>query len=226
MALAVTRRRGWGGVVSATRDPGRALALAVPGKACALGWPLRICLDGFQGYVQAFRRALREPLRTGRVGRPRLIPWPDLGLGQGVQQYVRRRVVGVERRILPGGQALVEGLRRTSPGRGVLNTASIERLHAPFRSGRCCWVRRGRALARTAAAVEAGMDLVGCVYHFCTWHASLRLPLAGGSSRRWEPRTPAMAAGWTDHRWTGLELLSFTAPPPPYAPPKRRGRRP
>lgn len=226
MAIAVTSRLWMGGVVSATRDSGMALALAVQVKACALCRPLLICFDGFPGYVRAFRRAFREPLRTGRVGRPRLIPWSDLALGQVVKQYVRRRVAGIEQRILQGGKALVEGLLHASQGGGVLNTAYIERLNATFRASLSCLVRRGRALARTAATVEAGMYGVGCVYNFCTWHKSLRLSLAGGSSRRWEPRTPAMAAGLTDHRWTVLELLSFKVPPPPYEPPKRRGRRP
>jgi hypothetical protein len=36
--------------------------------------------------------------------------------------------------------------------------------------------------------------------------------------------TPAMAAGITDHRWTVEEVLTFHVPPPPWSPPKRRGR--
>jgi hypothetical protein len=31
--------------------------------------------------------------------------------------------------------------------------------------------------------------------------------------RRYEPRTPAMAAGLTDHMWTIKELLWIVAPP-------------
>ena len=33
-----------------------------------------------------------------------------------------------------------------------------------------------------------------------------------GSPRRWQPRTPAMAAGLTDHVWTTDELLSYRVP--------------
>ena len=33
-----------------------------------------------------------------------------------------------------------------------------------------------------------------------------------GSPRRWQPRTPAMAAGVTDHVWTTEELLSYRFP--------------
>lgn len=39
----------------------------------------------------------------------------------------------------------------------------------------------------------------------------------------WIARTPAQAAGLTDHRWSLYELLTFPAPPPPVT---RRGRRP
>ena len=35
-----------------------------------------------------------------------------------------------------------------------------------------------------------------------------------GSPRRWQPRTPAMAAGLTDHVWTTDELLSYRVPAP------------
>ena len=44
--------------------------------------------------------------------------------------------------------------------------------------------------------------------------------------RRWLRRTPAIAAGLTDHRWSVKELLSFRVPPPFWQPPKRRGRQP
>jgi hypothetical protein len=36
----------------------------------------------------------------------------------------------------------------------------------------------------------------------------LRLEVVGDPSRRWLPRTPAMAAGLTDHTWTAKELLT------------------
>ena len=61
------------------------------------------------------------------------------------------------------------------------------------------------------------------VYHnFVLPHASLRLPLAEavathgkGSAKMWHPRTPAMAAGLTDHVWTLKEVLMFRVPPWP-----------
>jgi hypothetical protein len=36
-----------------------------------------------------------------------------------------------------------------------------------------------------------------------------------GSAKCWRPRTPAMAAGLTDHVWTLREVLLFWVPPWP-----------
>ena len=109
----------------------------------------------------------------------------------------------------------------------MINTAYIERLNATFRSRLAGLVRRGRSLVRQTATLQAGVYLVGTVYNFCTYHQSLRVPLLIGRSgrRHWIPRTPAMAAGLIDHRWTVHELLTYHVPPPPWTPPKRRGRR-
>jgi hypothetical protein len=61
-------------------------------------------------------------------------------------------------------------------------------------------------------------------YNFCLAHASLRqwlpppdLPHGSSAAKRWQPRTPAMAAGLTDHVWTLREVLLFRVPPWPQA---------
>ncbi|MBI4579673.1 MAG: hypothetical protein HY718_08230 [Planctomycetes bacterium] len=59
----------------------------------------------------------------------------------------------------------------------------------------------------------AGMYLVGMVYNVCRWHDSLRVAHPDGP-RRWQERTPAMAAGLTDHRWSMAELLWWHPPTP------------
>jgi hypothetical protein len=122
----------------------------------------------------------------------------------------------------------VQALLQRTKGGGTINTAYIERLaqRATFRSRIAALVRRGRALARQTTTLQRSMYLVGTVYNFCTHHRSLRvaIPLPGGR-RHWVPRTPAIAAGITDHRWTVEELLLFRVPLPRWAPPKRRGKR-
>ncbi len=110
-----------------------------------------------------------------------------------------------------------------------INTAYIERLNATFRASLAVLVRRGRAIAHKQVMLTAGMNLVGCAYNFCWHHESLRLAAAYGSERKWLHRTPAMAAGLTDHcgpRRVGVEVLNYQVPLPAWAAPKRRGRPP
>jgi hypothetical protein len=69
------------------------------------------------------------------------------------------------------------------------------------------------------------MWLVGTTYNFCWVHESLRLRAIGGR-HKWQQRTPAMAAGLTDHVWTVDELLRYRVPPVDSASPPQRARPP
>jgi hypothetical protein len=132
----------------------------------------------------------------------------------------------IERRVVQGCLTQIEQLRQaTQGGPGVINTAYIERLNATFRL-RLSWLtRRTRTLAQQPETLQAGMYVVGCFYNLCDFHHSLRLRLSVGRlGYQWVQRTPAMAAGLSDHRWTVDELLKYRVPPPRWLPPKRRGR--
>ena len=225
MALAMmVRPRLWlAGEVSERRDMALIRGLIARVRRCALPRPLLFCTDGLCSYVRALRETFRDPVRGGAPGRPRLCPWRNLCIAQVVKRYAQRYVVEVERRIVDGTPARVETLRRRSQGHGVINTASIERLNATFRERLASLTRRGRALARHTVTLRHGMYLIGTIYNFCTPHASLRYadPAVRGAGGR---RTPAMAAGITDHCWTVQELLSFHVPPSRWTPLKQRGR--
>ena len=145
-----------------------------------------------------------------------------------VKRYTQRRVVEVERRVVHGAEAAVAATLCVTQGAAtaVINTAYIERLNATFRGALSPLARRGRAIARGVETLTAGMYLVGCAYNFCWFHDSLRVAAGAGERRKWLERTPAMAAGLTDHRWTMREWLSQPIPLPTWVPPKRRGRPP
>jgi len=221
LAMMVSTRLWLAGEVSEQRDMTLIRRLIERVRACALHRPLLLCTDGLCSYIRAIRETFRDPVQTGTRGRPRLRSWRNVCIAQVVKRYTQRRVVDVERRIVEGTPARVETLRRRSQGDGVINTASIERLNATFRERLASLTRRGRALARHTLTLQHGMYLIGTLYNFCTPHESLR---AAGPATG-VVRTPAMAAGITDHCWTVRELLSFHVPPPPWTPPKQRGRR-
>ena len=223
LAMMVSTRLWLAGEVSEHRDMALIRSLIERVRRCALPRPLLFCTDGLCSYVRAIRETFRDPVHAGAQGRPRLRPWHNLCIAQVVKRYAQRCVVDVERRIVDGTPARVEALRRRSQGDGVINTAYIERLNATFRERLASLTRRGRALARRTLTLRHGMYLIGTIYNFCTPHDSLRYadPAVRGAG---VVRTPAMAAGITDHCWTVQELLSFHVPPPRWTPPKRRGR--
>ncbi len=226
LALAVPARLWLGGAIRPHRDLGLITGLVQQVRACARRLDLLVCVDGLASYVTAFLRVFRTPVYTGCRGRPRLVLTAGFLLGQVVKQYAKRRVVRVKPRVVQGtAGAIVAVLEATGSGHGI-HTAYIERLNATFRGALAPLVRRGRALAHKVETLTAGMYLVGCAYNFCWTHGSLRVPAPGGCGRKWQERTPAMAAGLTDHAWTMHELLGYQVPLPAWVPPKRRGRPP
>ena len=225
MAMAVPSRLWLGGAISPHRDGPLIRRLVERVRACARRLDLLVCVDGLSSYLTAFRRAFRVPVRTGRPGRPRLVLAEGFLLGQVVKQYAQRRVTGVRQRVVEGTAAAITAALAATKSGTAINTAYIERLNATFRSRLAPLGRRGRAIARTEAMLSAGMWLVGCAYNFCWYHDSLRQD-ALVPGRRWVERTPAMAAGLTDHQWTLRELLDYRVPLPAWVAPKRRGRPP
>jgi hypothetical protein len=226
LALAVPSRLWLGGVISRQRDLPLITRLVQRVLACAVTRAILVCVDGLASYVTAFPRVFRQPIRTGRRGRPRLVLPAGFQLAQVVKHAAKRHVVGVTRRVVHGTLAGIEAVLTATATGTVINTAYIERLNATFRAHLAPLTRRGRAIARTEAALTAGMWLVGTAYNFCSPHDSLRRRAPPGAPRKWHERTPAMAADLTDHCWTLDELLRFQIPLPRWVPPKRRGRPP
>ena len=226
LALAAPTRLWLGGAISPQRDRALITALVQQVRACARRLDLLVCVDGLSSYVTAFRRVFRDPVYTGRRGRPRLVLAAGFQLGQVVKQYAQRRVVSVRQRVVEGtATGIATVLAVTNTGQGI-HTAYIERFNATMRSALAPLVRRGRAIAHKIETLQAGMYLVGGAYNFWWPHGSLRQVAPAGSERKWHERTPAMAAGLTDHPWSLQELLRYQVPPPAWAATKRRGRPP
>jgi hypothetical protein len=132
-------------------------------------------------------------------------------LAQVVKSRQGRRLAEITRRVVVGTEDAVTRVSAATRGGTAINTAYIERLNATFRAHLAPLTRRGRGIAHGTALVESGMWLVGCAYNFCWTHESLRLRAIGG--RKWQERTPAMAAGLADHAWTMDALLRYPVPP-------------
>lgn len=200
MAIAVGSRLWLGAVCRFQRDKHLARQIIT----CVYNWgkhlPLVISFDGWNAYPKACRALFREPRYTGKAGAPRLIPWSSLILVQ-VVKHTRNAAGGITRWVLQGSCTLFLRLIEQTQGRGTINTAYIERLFATFRGRLAFCVRRSRHPARLLETVNQGIYLVGCLYNFCDLHRSLG------------QRTPAMAAGLTDHQWSVEEFLWYRLAP-------------
>lgn len=214
-AMEVRSRLWLGGVLSAHRDKGLIKGLLTRVGACGPVEGILLVTDGLASYASQAMRVFREPIRTGRVGRPRLVLAAGVMIARVKKRYRRKRVVGVVREVIHGGQAevisRVIGTQRSMVA--LINTAYIERLNATFRERLAPLGRKTRAGAHKRRTLEDGMWLVGSCYNFVWAHRSL-----GGG------RTPAVAAGLTDHRWSMEELVGYPVVPPQL--PKWRGRKP
>jgi transposase-like protein len=208
MAMAVPCRLWLGGAVSPVRNMDLIQKLVNLVRLAWLpGTALLICVDGLSSYVTAFWVAFREKVMTGKPGRPPYRLPDGIWLAQVIKSYSGRRLSDVVRRVLWGSAEQVTGqLEKTKTGRQI-NTSYVERLNATFRACLAGLTRRGRRLVKDEEVLEKGMYLVGCTYNFCKTHRSLRVQQERGN--KWLQRTPAMAAGWTDHAWSIRELLSF-----------------
>ena len=99
---------------------------------------------------------------------------------------------------------------------GRLNTAFVERVNLTVRRSVAGLARRTWATAQEVPQLLAHLEWWRGYYHFVRPHAALRVALAqpmvrGGrrQPQRYRQRTPAMAAGLTNHRWTVRELLAL-----------------
>ncbi len=197
-AMSVFSRLFLWGAVAPARDTTLIMQVVQQVRAAAhMGSPMLWAVDGFAAWTKAILTVFREPVRTGKRGRPPLVVWADLHIVQVVKQYTGRHLSGVQRRVVYGCHRCAERvMQATQVGLGVINTAYIERLNATFRAWLPALTRRSRTPAREVAHLEAAMFWMGAVYNFCRVHATLT-------------GTPAMAADLTDHVWSVADLVRY-----------------
>ncbi len=197
-AMSVFARLFVWGAVAPHRDTRLITQVVQQVRAAAQGGrPILWAVDGFAAWTRAILTVFRDPLRTGKRGRPRLVGWPDLHIVQVIKRRTGHRLTAVERRLAHGCLRCAEAIMQaTQVGLGVINTAYIERLNATFRTWLPALTRRTRTPARQMAHLEAAMFWMGAVYNFCRVHTTLN-------------GTPAMAADLTDHVWSVDELLRY-----------------
>ena len=164
--------------------------------------------DGWGGIDEAMIEVYGQvPDYNGR-GRPptKKRPLPGWQYLQMVKQRDNGRVIGTELRVIYGDQTEVLALLGKS-------TAYIERTHLTMRHFNSRLARKTLAYSKELDMYHASASWEDLCYNLIRPLKTLRLELSNDPKRRWAPRTPAMAAGLTNHVWTVKELLLSVFPP-------------
>jgi IS1 family transposase len=175
--------------------------------------------DGFTCYLAALIAAFHVVTtfaRTGKRGRPRkplCAPHPDLVYGQLVKQKKQGKLLTLSTRVVLGAERLTQlGL--------TISTALVERVNLTLRQALAPLARKTSSFCKNRERMQQRVVFFQAFYNVTRPHMSLRTPLSmpertrhGAMRPRWRERTPAMAAGLTDHVWTFRELLTVKFEP-------------
>jgi hypothetical protein len=203
--------------LSHDRSEEEATAFLAEFKAKTDGRPPLFTSDKLPAYVQAlianYSTPEPPPIKRGR-GRPRTKPRrvldPELCYGQVDKHREKGRVVEVRRRIIFGSSEVITEIL----GDQQINTSYVERDNLTSRQSNGRLVRKTLSHSKKKHYLRRHLDLEDAVFNFVRPHQSLREALPQPiKDRKWQPRTPAMAAGLTDHIWTLEELLAYRLPP-------------
>jgi IS1 family transposase len=180
-------------------------------KGRLAGTPALITTDEWSSYPEAIREVFgREvvPQRTGKPGRPRK-PHKVMPEGLNYATVCKRRegsrVAGVITKVVMGALAAVLALLGVGK---KISTSYIERQNATDRHRNARKGRKTYRFSKDLTMHESMTHFTMYSYNFCWPVRTLRVQTG---PRRYQKRTPAMAAGLTDHVWTLQQWLAFPA---------------
>ena len=163
--------------------------------------PPAIASDGNDSYPEAMLETWGKiPEYTGR-GRPstRKKPQPEWKCLQVTKHRSGGRLICITHRVVYGDPKEVPNLMG-------LNTAYVERTNLTSRQMNGRMVRKTLSFSKKEKMLVASCAWEDWVYNLTRPVKSLRVEVNDGQSR-WKSRSPAMAAGLTDHIWTIEELM-------------------
>jgi IS1 family transposase len=168
--------------------------------------------DGYPAYETAILHTYGEtitPSPTGKPGRPE-DPYKAVPKGVNYATVEKRRekgrVVEIRCRIAFGTVAAVlAALGRSKVSRSI-NTSFVERHNATDRHRNARKGRKTYRFSKDWRQHEAMTYFTMYTYNFCWPVRTLR---TRGEDGLWRERTPALAAGLTDHVWSLSEWLRF-----------------
>ena len=204
MEVGTRLRVGRGIAKSETEASHIALTLLKTRSQCAS--PPDLVSDGWGGHREALLEVYGHvPAYSGR-GRPPTVKQPhaDWHYLQVVKQRAQGRIVATEPRVIYGNETTIARLGA--------HTAYVERTHLTSRHNNSRLVRKTLGFSKQRTMLLAACLWEDVAYNLTRHVKTLRLEVCDGT-RRWRYRSPAMAAGLTDHIWTFRELLTLVPVP-------------
>lgn len=169
--------------------------------------PPAIATDGKGSYRQAMVETWGQVPEYGGRGRPptKKRAQPDWHYLQVIKHRTGYRLTGISIKVIYGDP---------EEGRDLLgeHTAYVERTNLTSRQMNGRLVRKTLSFSKELEALEASCAWEDWIYNLTRRVKTLRIEVNDGQ-RRWQPRSPAMAAGLTDHVWTVKELLMTVVAP-------------
>jgi len=196
-------------------------------KAVSCGFMPFFTSDQLPHYAQALLHGygvpeiiVQIPGKRGPKPKPKPLPPPHLLYAQVVKRRERGQVVEVTTKVIFGSPEAIQSRLQASLVSQSINTSFVERNNLTCRQCNGRLSRKVLSFSKDLTWLEKHLWLSLAYYHFVLPHASLAQPLpqprptrGTGSPQKWQPVTPAMAAGITDHVWSMEELLSYRVPP-------------
>jgi IS1 family transposase len=173
-----------------------------------------ITSDEYKPYKKAILKAYgkkTEVAHTGKPGRPkgsRRVPVKGLTYATVDKTRRKGRVVKIDLRAVFGSRAQVEAAIEASAVSNMINTAFVERHNGTDRNRNARKVRKSYCFSKDWYVHNAMTYFTMYSYNFCWPVRTLR---SQEQDQRWHSRTPAMAAGLTDHIWSLSEWLTYPA---------------
>ena len=163
--------------------------------------------DGKGGYRDALLETWGQVPRYGGHGRPptRKQAQQDWHYLQVVKHRSGYRLTGVSIKVVYGSAEEVCSLVGA-------HTSYVERTNLTSRQMNGRLVRKTLSYSKQLEMLEAACAWEDWVYNLSRSVKTLQLEVNEGH-KRWQPRSPAMAAGLTDHIWTVKELLMTVVAP-------------
>jgi IS1 family transposase len=184
--------------------------------------PLLVTSDQLSCYQTVIRQVWRSILplekdkrckRRKRHKQPRSMADPALNYATVCKQRKNGPVVAVETKAVLGSAASLAAALNQSNVSSTVNTSFVERHNATDRHRNARKMRKTYRFSKDWLIHEAAGYFTYYTYNFCWCVRTLAQPLQEDTSKaskaKHRPRTPAMAAGLTDHVWELKEWLEY-----------------